>query len=131
MSNAERTFLDDLVEDVESELTNAKQGKTSGLELTHATDQQSLTPGHSKKQTPSRTATRLPKSLRSSRNHQHAAAIVPSTHLKARVQKSIRFLPQLIVAVDEYLRSQAPGDDQTLQKIMNEALADWLQKNTS
>ena len=50
-------------------------------------------------------------------------------HSKARIQKSIRFLPDLIVELENHLRSLPPEDEQSLQTIMNDALRMWLSKN--
>ena len=51
-------------------------------------------------------------------------------HPKARIQKSIRFLPHLILQLDEYLRTLPPDDELSLQTVMNDALEMWLQANS-
>ena len=55
----------------------------------------------------------------------------PLSHSKARVQKTVRFLPQLITEVDAYLKAQAPGQERSFQDIANEALREWLDSNTT
>ena len=53
--------------------------------------------------------------------------VLPLPHVKARVQKTVRFRPELIARFEEHLRIQEQtGTALTFQNAMNEALEAWL-----
>ena len=52
-------------------------------------------------------------------------------HSKARVQKTVRFLPHLITQLDEYLRALPLGQELSFQDVANEALQMWLDRHAS
>ena len=52
---------------------------------------------------------------------------LPLPHVKARVQKTVRFRPELIARFEEHLRSrEQSGAGLSFQDAMNEALEAWL-----
>lgn len=128
MTNTKKSFLDELVDEVDHELGGAGVAPGSQPQPTENTEVPSGGREQNANAQPAELDSLRYKSTRVVLNRSDSIGRPPSLHLKARVQKSIRFLPQLIVAVDEHLRGQPPGEEQTLQQIMNEALADWLRR---
>jgi len=75
---------------------------------------------------------RVKRSTSTPRQETHSPAY-EQTLAQARIQKSVRFLPQIIARFEEHCRNetQAGRKSPSIQDALNEALADWLDKFAS
>jgi hypothetical protein len=138
MNDRARNYLDDLVKEVDEEIresqpTNHDELRTHGqANADSAQDEQaagvaqapnersnSASKGRGKKRPPK---DKYPPDL---------VLRLPTirSHAKAKVQKTVRFRPDVIAELDEHLESRLPGDERSFQDVMHEALELWLNAN--
>lgn len=127
MSDEARSFLDDLVDEVEGEIANPSkpepQAAVASVPMVANKSSDALDQNIVSIATPpegSKSSKRSGRKRSKDNDHSHA---------KARVQKSIRFLPHLIVKLDEYLATEDAEGGRTIQTVMNQALELWLKTN--